>query len=66
METVSLTDLLDDHSAPLEIDYLSIDCEGSELEILKNHNFDKYSFKVITCEHNFTEKRKKIYDLLLT
>lgn len=65
VETVSLTDLLDDHSAPLEIDYLSIDCEGSEFEILKNHNFEKYSFKVITCEHNFTENRNKIYDLLL-
>ena len=66
VETVSLTDLLDEHSAPLEIDYLSIDCEGSEFEILKNHNFEKYSFKVITCEHNFTENRNKIYDLLLT
>lgn len=65
VETVTLTDLLDYHNSPKEIDYLSIDTEGSEYEILKNHNFDKYSFKVITCEHNFAPQRKQIHDLLL-
>ena len=64
VETVTLTDLLKHHKAPKEIDYLSIDTEGSEYEILKNHNFEKYSFKVITCEHNFAPQRKNINDLL--
>ena len=66
VETVTLTDLLNHHNAPKEIDYLSIDTEGSEYEILKSHNFEKYSFKVITCEHNFTPQRKNINDLLIT
>ena len=54
IETISLNDLLKEYTAPLEIDYLSIDTEGSEYEILKNFDFEKYSFKAITVEHNNT------------
>lgn len=64
VNTISLEDLLTKHKAPKNIDYLSIDTEGSEYEILKNFNFDKYKFSVITCEHNFTPSREKIYELL--
>lgn len=62
--TISLGDLLNKYNAPRIIDYLSIDTEGSEFEILNNFDFDKYAFNVITCEHNFTENRGKIFDLL--
>lgn len=62
--TVSLNDLLDRHGAPREIDYLSIDTEGSELDILRAFDFDKRSFRVITCEHNFTPAREEIFSLL--
>jgi FkbM family methyltransferase len=34
-----------------KIDFLSIDVEGSELSILKNFNFNKYSPKVIVVEY---------------
>jgi FkbM family methyltransferase len=64
VETVSLTDLLDHYRAPREIDYLSIDTEGSEFEILSNFDFSKYRFSVITCEHNFTEMRERMNYLL--
>ncbi|WP_269605964.1 FkbM family methyltransferase [Prochlorococcus marinus] len=63
--TISLLDLLDKYNAPKSIDYLSIDTEGSEFEILKSFDFSKYKFKVITCEHNFTNIREKIYNLLI-
>ena len=46
------------------IDYLSIDTEGSEYEILKTFDFDKYKVKIITCECNYTPTRNKIYSLL--
>jgi FkbM family methyltransferase len=64
VETVSLNDLLGAHNAPAEIDYLSIDTEGSEFEILGRLDFDRYRFRVITCEHNHTPAREKIHTLL--
>ena len=64
VETITLHEMLVKHNAPKRIDYLSIDTEGSEFDILKAHDFSKYTFDVITCEHNYTSNRKKIYDLL--
>ncbi len=66
VEAIALLDLLAVHDAPTEIDYLSIDTEGSEYEILREFDFDRYSFGVITCEHNHTPMREKIYDLLVS
>ena len=60
----SLEDMLDKHGAPSKIDYLSIDTEGSEFDILKDFDFEKYDIKIITCEHNFTKSRKDIFSLL--
>jgi len=65
VSTISLEDLLVKHSAPSVIDYLSIDTEGSEYETLKAFDFSKFRFRVITCEHNFSNNREKIYLLLL-
>jgi FkbM family methyltransferase len=66
VRTISLVDLLDQHHAPQIIDFLSIDCEGSEFAILENFDFAKYRFRVIVCEHNFTPMREKIYQLLVS
>jgi FkbM family methyltransferase len=64
VETVSLTDLLAFHNAPRRIDYLSIDTEGSELDILAAFDFTAWDVRMITVEHNHTEKRRQLYDLL--
>lgn len=64
VKTISLNDLLEKHQAPNIIDYLSIDTEGSEFEILSRLDFNKFTFRIITCEHNFTEMRNKIHALL--
>lgn len=62
--TISLGDLLAEHNAPDQIDYLSVDTEGSEFYILSALDFSKYQFKVITVEHNYTDTREKVYELL--
>lgn len=65
VETISLIDLLDYHKAPKHIDFLSVDTEGSEFEILEAFDFKKYSFGVICVEHNFADTKEKINKLLL-
>jgi FkbM family methyltransferase len=64
VNTVSLVDLLDFHRAPRNIDYLSIDTEGSELDILTAFDWNAYRFGIITVEHNHTPQREKIFQLL--
>lgn len=63
--TVSLIDLLDQHNAPHEIDYISMDTEGSELAILESFDFSRYQVDIFTIEHNWEEEtRKKIFNLM--
>ena len=65
VETISLNDLLKIHNAPREIDYLSIDTEGSELTILQSFDFANYDIKIMTVEHNFVDPdRQEIFNLL--
>jgi FkbM family methyltransferase len=74
--SITLMELLEKHNSPHIIDYINIDTEGSEYEILKHFNFDKYTFLTMTIEHNYWEgtnwdkkekkKRNKIRKLLLS
>jgi FkbM family methyltransferase len=66
VKTISLNDLLSKYRAPNHINYLSIDTEGSEFKILSALDWDKYSFDVITCEHNYSPQREDIFKLLMT
>lgn len=52
VETVSLNDLLDEHGAPNVIDYLSIDTEGSELDILSQFDFSRREVRLMSVEQN--------------
>lgn len=66
VETVSLNDLLAHWRAPRRIDYLSIDTEGSELDILQHFDFEAYEVRLISVEHNHTDKRQPIHDFLVS
>ena len=65
VNTLSFNDLHSYHKMPLQIDYLSIDTEGSELEILKNIDFNKFNIKCITIEHNYNSHSMKSFDRIL-
>ena len=65
LQSITFNELLLKHNAPKVIDYLSIDTEGSEWEILKEFDFDTYDIRLITVEHNREkEKRERIKNLL--
>jgi FkbM family methyltransferase len=59
VKTITLKDLLKKYNSPKVIDYLSIDTEGSEYEIIKNFPFKDYEVKLITIEHNAHSGKKE-------
>jgi FkbM family methyltransferase len=65
--TITFNDLLEKSNAPSFIDYLSLDTEGSEFEILNSVDFQKYTFGLIDVEHNYIEpRRSNIRELLIS
>jgi FkbM family methyltransferase len=66
VNTISLNDLLHKYNAPKFIEYLSLDTEGSEYEILKMFDFNNHIFGFIDVEHNFVEPRRTLIKKLLT
>ncbi len=64
LQTTSLEDFLLSNDAPREIDYLSMDTEGSEFEILRNFPISDWTIHCITVEHNNGVNREPIRRLL--
>jgi FkbM family methyltransferase len=67
VECITLQDLIKEYDCPKLIDYISIDVEGLEYEILTAFPFDEYTARLWTIEHNDDErglKRDKIRDLM--
>jgi FkbM family methyltransferase len=69
VETETLTSILDRANAPCLpkiIDYLSVDVEGAEVDVLKGIDFSKYKFGYITIEHNNYEINRTQINKILT
>lgn len=65
VETISFNDLCEKYSTKKNIDYLSIDTEGSEYEILSTIDFTKYEITCLSIEHNYDEAKYKLINSLL-
>jgi hypothetical protein len=65
VETISLHTLLRDAGAPGTIDYMSVDTEGREYEILSQFDFGAYDIRLVSVEHNFSSRRAAIHDLMV-
>ena len=61
VDTVLLGELLEKYGM-YRIDYISIDIEGAELNVLKSLDFNKFHIKVIDVENNYRDS--KIRDFL--
>ncbi len=63
--TATLDEILEKAHAPQWIDYMNIDVEGAEYDVLRGLSLDRYQFGALTIEHNFeAEKREKIRALM--
>ena len=58
VKTTTLNSALRLHDAPRKIDYISIDTEGSELEVLQGLDLNHYNVGFLTIEHNFEMEKK--------
>ena len=65
VETISLNDVIKEYFSNTCPSYISIDTEGSEYEILKSLNLNKFRPKLFTIEHNFTDTESKIHEHLI-
>ena len=52
LETITFKQLAEQYAIPKFIEFLSVDTEGSELEIFQTIPFDEFSFGLIDFEHN--------------
>jgi FkbM family methyltransferase len=60
VETISLNDLLENHHAPTQIDFMSIDTEGWEHEILRTFDFKKWDVRLFCIEKGPVQKDQAI------
>ena len=63
--TATLDEILEKAKAPKWIDYMNLDIEGAEYEVLRGFSLDRYNVGSFTIEHNFEpEKRELIRKLM--
>lgn len=58
--TFSLNDLFEQYFDGAPIEYMSVDTEGSEVEILSAFNFEKFGPAIVSVEHNHTENQSQL------
>ena len=59
VDNLTINDFLKNHVKEKTIDYLSIDLEGMDYEILINLNLDEFDIKRISIEHFHLKKNEK-------
>lgn len=60
VDTINPTELLGRFLVPEYIDYMSLDVEGVELEVIKSINLDTYKIALMSIEHNNDEEKRAL------
>ncbi len=64
VETISVPDLMAISGLPPTFDYLSLDVEGAELDVIQAFDFTQHRFALASIEHNAHASRDLIWELL--
>jgi len=64
VKALTLQEVIDQNLTTNEIDFLSIDIEGDDIEILQSLDFNRYKIKAICVEHNYREGSDKIIEFM--
>lgn len=59
VDTINPTELLDRFEAPTTIEYMSLDVEGAEYDVLTGLDLNRYDIGLMTIEHDCSEERKQ-------
>jgi len=62
--TITLNDLLELYNAPYDIDYVSMDLEGSEINVLRSFDFTENFVKIWTIEHSNDAQESEIFNIM--
>jgi len=65
VKAFTLAQVMNQYLTSDEIDFLSIDTEGNELEILKSIDFNRYRIKAVCVEHNFREGSEEMVKFMV-
>jgi FkbM family methyltransferase len=60
VKTMTFNEMMEKYPHVKNIDFMSIDVEGHEMEILKTIDFEKYSFRLLTIEKSEPRKIKEL------
>ncbi len=55
VKAFTIQEVIDQNLPSTQVDFLSIDTEGNEIEILKSIDLKRYRIKAVCVEHNFRE-----------
>ena len=58
VDTINPTELLTRFRIPEYVDYLSLDVEGAEFDVIKNIDIEKYRIALMSIEHNHQQEKQ--------
>lgn len=65
VESWPLAEIFEKNNSPKLMDFMSIDVEGFELQVLESNDWNKWRPNFIAIEHNFRQDRQKIIEFMV-